>query len=149
MRIFRYFPRLRPRLSANAIERARRVFCLTGTTTCLLAIFISTGGHLAVLQSIAYTRMLVEFAQQDSWCTAVKKTFDDRYACSLCPKIRNSFNSEQKTPQTLSEVHQPEFLPGSDTLIYFTPVVVAEVAFVCSRRVDFSNAPPRPPPRVA
>ena len=149
MRIFGHFPRLRARPSAAATQRAQRVFHLTGTTTCLLAIFISTGGHLAVLQSIAYTRMLVEFAQQDSWCAAVKKTFDDRYACSLCPKIRDSFNSEQKTPQSLSEVHQSEFLPGSDTLIYFTPVVVAEVAFVSLREVEFPNAPPRPPPKVA
>jgi hypothetical protein len=116
--------------------------------SCLLAIFISAGGHWAVLQSIAYTRMLVEFAEQDSWCTAVKKTFDERYACPLCPKIRDGFNKEQKIPSSLSEVHQPEFLPESNTLIFLPPVVIADVASVSSRPIDFPNAPPKPPPRA-
>lgn len=102
-----------------------------------------------MLQSFAYTRMLLEFAEQDTLCTAVKKAFDERYACSLCPKIRNGFNSEQKLPSSLSEVQQPEFLLQSSTLIFFDPVVVADVAFLSSRHTDFSNAPPKPPPRVA
>jgi hypothetical protein len=116
---------------------------------CLLGIFTSAGGHWAVLQSVAYTRMLIEFAEQDSWCTAVKKAFDERYACSLCPKIRDGFNKEQKIPSGLSEMHQPEFLPQSNFLVFFRPVIVRNVASVSSQHTDFSNAPPKPPPRVA
>ena len=37
-----------------------------------------------MLQSAAYTGMLIEFAQKESFCAAVQKTFDDRYACPLC-----------------------------------------------------------------
>jgi hypothetical protein len=122
---------------------------LAGAMFCLLAIFISAGGHWAVLQSFAYTRMLIEFAEQDSLCMAVKKAFDERYACSLCPKIRDGLNSEHKMPSRLSEVQQPEFLLQSSALIFFAPGLVAEVAFVSSRHIDFSNAPPKPPPRVA
>lgn len=149
MRISGHLSRLTASLYASAARRGKRVLHLTGAMTCLLAIFISAGGHWAVLQSIAYTRMLVEFVEQDSLGTAVKKTFDERYACSLCPKIRDGFNNEHKTRPSLSEVDQPEFLLQSSALIFFTPVVVADVAFVPSRHIDFSNAPPKPPPRVA
>lgn len=138
-----------PSLYARGARRGRRLLYLTGATSCLLAIFISAGGHWAMLQSIAYTRMLFEFAEQDSLGAAVKKTFDERYACSLCPKIRDGFNSDHKKPLTLSEVQQPEFLLQFNALIFFIPVVVAHVAFVPSRHVDFPNAPPKPPPRVA
>ncbi len=138
-----------PRFAGRLVLLGKRWLRLTGATTCLLTIFISAGGHWAMLQSFAYTRMLLEFAEQDTLCTAVKKAFDERYACSLCPKIRNGFNSEQKLPSSLSEVQQPEFLLQSSTLIFFDPVVVADVAFLSSRHTDFSNAPPKPPPRVA
>gem|GEM_PF-1215542 len=147
MRIF-----LSPRtayLCRYAARRGRRAVRLVAASSCLLAIFIASGGHWAVLQSIAYTRMLVEFAQQDSLCTAVKKAFDDRYACSLCPKIRDGCESERKAPSKLGETQQPEFLVECGVYICFMPSVVADVAFVSSRQIDFSNGPPKPPPRVA
>lgn len=149
MRISRHLSRLTARLYARAIRRGKRALYLTGLTACLLAIFISAGGHWALLQSFAYTRMLIEFAEQDSLCTAVKKTFDERYACPLCPKIRDGFNKEQKIPASLSDVHPPEFLLQPNALISFTPVIVADLASVSSQHIDFSNAPPKPPPRVA
>jgi hypothetical protein len=149
MRISRHLSRLTTHLYTRGARRGKRLLHLTGTTSCLLAIFISAGGHWAMLQSIAYTRMLLEFAEQDSLGTAVKKTFDERYACSLCPKIRDGFNHDHKKPLTLSEVQQPEFLPQSNALISFIRVVVANLAFVPSRHIDFPNAPPKPPPRVA
>ena len=86
MRIRRYLPLSSSRLQARAARRGKRMLHLTGTISCLLAIFISAGAHWAVLQSFAYTKMLVEFAERDSWGTAVKKAFDERYACSLCPE---------------------------------------------------------------
>jgi hypothetical protein len=149
MRAFGYSLRVPARLCGRAVPRRKGMLRLTGTISCLLAIFISAGAHWAVLQSFAYTKMLVEFAERDSLGTAVKKAFDERYACSLCPRIRDGFNKEQKTPSTVSEVYQLEFVLDSNHPIFFTPVVFGEVAFDPSRPVDFSNAPPKPPPRVA
>jgi hypothetical protein len=149
MRISRHLSRLTARLYNCAARRGKRRLHFTGTTSCLLAIFISAGGHWAMLQSIAYTRMLLEFAEQDSLGTAVKKTFGERYACSLCPKIRDGFNNDHKKPLSLSEVQQPEFLAQSNPPIVFIPVVVAHVAFLPSRHIVFPNAPPKPPPRAA
>lgn len=149
MRICRYLSRLPLRLRTCPVRRGKRILHLTGTISCLLAILISAGAHWAVLQSFAYTKMLVEFAEQESWGTAVKKAFDERYACSLCPRIRDGFNNEQKTPSTVNQVHQLEFLLDSNHPIFLPPVVFADVGSDSARPVDFSSAPPKPPPRVA
>jgi hypothetical protein len=130
-------------------DRGKRRLHLFGAIACLLAIFLSAGGHWALLQSFAYTRMLLEFSQQDSWCTAMQKTFDERYACPLCPKIRDGYNKQHNTPMSLEGVHQPEFLVQSKGLVFFTPDLGTEIAFVLPRHIDFLKAPPKPPPRVA
>jgi hypothetical protein len=119
-----------------------------GTVACLFAIFFSAGGHWAVLQSIAYSRMLVQFAQEDSWCTAVEKTFDSRYACPLCPKIRDGYNKERKAPPTVSGGHLPEFVAQSGFFFCFAPAAVTDVPFLPPLHADFYTVPPKPPPRV-
>src|SRR5436309_364959 len=123
LRVCRYLSQLPSRLHTRSARRSKRLLHLAGTISCLLAILISAGAHWAALQSFAYTKMLVQFAEQESWGTAVKKAFDERYACSLCPRIRDGFNKEQKEPSTLTEVDQPDFLLDSNESIFFTPVV--------------------------
>jgi hypothetical protein len=149
MRVSRHLSRLSARPDVAAVQRGRRLIQLTGATACLVALFISAGAHWVALQSFAYTRMLVEFAQEDSLCTAVKKTFDDRYACPLCPKIRDGCNQERKVPQTLNGDRLPEFLLESGEFIFLTRTVAANVPFVSSGYIQFSNTPPKPPPRAA
>ncbi len=137
-----------PHARGTLAGRARRAFRVTGAVACLLAIFFSAGGHWAVLQSIAYSRMLVRFAQEDSWCRAVKKTFDERYACPLCPKIRDGYNNERKVPRTVSVERLPEFIVQAATYFFFLPATVADLLSVPSLHNDFFTVPPKPPPRV-
>ena len=129
-------------------SRARRAFRITGATACMLAIFFLAGGHWAILQSLAYTRMLIEFSQQDSWSVALKKTFDERYACPLCPKIRAGYNSERKVPRTLSGERLPEFVAQTVTYFFFFPAAVSDFPLVPSLHNDFFAVPKKPPPRV-
>ncbi len=102
-----------------------------------------------MLQSVAYTRMVAEFAHEGPLSTAVKKAFDDRYACSLCPKIRRGSDNERKAPLKFGEVQQLEFLAASDAFIYLKASVGEQIIFVPARQMDFSNGPPKPPPRAA
>jgi hypothetical protein len=132
----------------RAARRGRRGLRLAGAIASLLAIFLSAGGHWAVLQSLAYTRMLVEFAQEDSWSVAVKKTFDERYACPLCPKIRDGYNSERKVPRTLSGERLPEFVAPTATHFFSLPATIADFPLISSLHNDFFTVPPKPPPRV-
>lgn len=120
----------------------------TGAVTCLLAIFLSAGGHWVFLQSVAYTGMLLEFAQKESFCAAVQKTFDDRYACPLCPKIRDGYNQQRKAPpSTCGSDRLPEFIAQSGDLLIFVPITLSEMIVLQPQHTNFSTAPPTPPPR--
>ncbi|HEY3661761.1 MAG TPA: hypothetical protein VGL24_01255 [Chthoniobacterales bacterium] len=119
-----------------------------GAILCALAIFLSSGSHWAVLQSVAYTRMVVQFAQKDPLCTAVRKAFDGQHSCSLCPKIRDGYNKQRKVPQTVNVDRLPEFVALADDALLFTLTRGVEVSIVGAAYTNFSPAPPTPPPRV-
>ncbi len=133
---------------ASARHKTLEALRNVGAAVCLLTLFLSAGGHWAVLQSIAYTGMLIEFAQKDSLGIAVQKTFDDRFACGLCPKIRAGYTKERQAPPAVSgSEHLPEFTVQTVDPLFFVPTKVAEIPFVPRPQIDFSNAPPTPPPR--
>ena len=52
-----------------------------------VALFLSVGGHLAVLQGFAWTTMVRDFARQDSIGTALEKTLSGEHPCGLCKEI--------------------------------------------------------------
>ena len=70
----------------------------------VLALVVSIGGHWALLQSVAWTQMLVERTQQASFGEAVKTTFDGAHPCALCKRIADGKKREQQPSQTLSKV---------------------------------------------
>jgi len=129
----------------------KRALRITGAAACLLAVFLSIGGHWAVLQSVAWARMLTDFAQTDSWGTALTKTFDDRHPCAMCLKIREGRAHEQKPPPILKWEELPEFVVQPNASLWSVPVTAARVAvpFVPTLHADFSLPPPKPPPRLA
>ena len=51
-------------------------------------LFCSLGGHLAILQTIAWTKMAIHFSQTGSLGSSLQKTFDGRHLCPLCLKIK-------------------------------------------------------------
>ncbi len=150
MRISRRWPRLSagPYTIQVWPDNGRNTFRALGAAVCVLAIFLSSGGHWAVLQSVAYTRMLVEFAQMDPLGTAVSKAFDGKHSCSLCPKIRDGYNKQRKTPGTVTGERLPEFVGQSSGVLLFTLARGLDIPFVRSACTNFSTAPPKPPPRV-
>ena len=58
-------------------------------------LFVSLGGHLALLQTVAWGNMLVRFSRTESFAEAAKKTFDGKHPCPLCKlvKIRSARRS--------------------------------------------------------
>ncbi len=136
---------MRPSLA----REAQRIFQLSGAASCLLAIFLAAGGHWAFLQSVAYTRMVVQFAQEDSLGTAVRKAFDSQHSCSLCPRIRDGYNKERKVPPSIEVDRLPEFIgdQGSGSL-FFAVTTGIDLPFLSSTYDNFAHTPPKPPPRV-
>lgn len=67
------------------------------------ALLFSIGGHWVVLQSAAWTGMLVKFALQESVASALTKTFDGQHPCSLCKVVEHGTKSPAKAPQRRSD----------------------------------------------
>ena len=89
----------------------------------VLALLASIGGHWALLQSVAWTRMIIERAQTESFAAAVQTTLDGEHPCNLCKRITEGKQNER----------QPQKSP-----------LTAKVDLVCERRI-IAIAPPSQP----
>jgi hypothetical protein len=75
------------------------------------AIFLSVGGHLAVLQGIAWTTMFQDFARMDSLSTAIEKTFSGKHPCRLCKEITKASSTPQENKDSqIPRVKLSEFI---------------------------------------
>src|SRR5450755_1043075 len=53
--------------------------------------------HWIVLQSVAWTSMVVKYSQRSSLYQAVEKTLDGNHPCSLCHAVQKGKSSEKKS----------------------------------------------------
>ena len=75
-------------------------------------LLVSMGGHLALLQTIAWSRMLVDFSSTQSITEAVGNTFDGAHPCALCKVVKQTKKSEEKeSPLLKSELKWNVTLP--------------------------------------
>jgi len=115
-----------------------------------MVLVLSLGLHWAVLQTVAWTGMIVSYSRGASLREAVSKTFDGQHPCCLCKAIQKGRADEQKQGQG-------QVKPGSKLelgLLWQAPVfdfacpsepVPAHDAHAPARR----DAPPKPRPRAA
>jgi hypothetical protein len=110
------------------------------------------GGHWFVLQSVAWTRMIVAFSQRDSWGTAIVKTFDGKHACALCLKIRAGRQQEEQQRKETLLIKTEKMM---DVMVTIRQVSVSPASvdacdalpFVPHFQTGFLDPPPTPPPR--
>ena len=53
----------------------------------IVALVSSIGLHWVLLQSVAWTSMVVSYAQTGTFREALAKTFDGKHPCPLCKEI--------------------------------------------------------------
>ena len=112
------------------------------------------GGHWLVLQTVAWSRMVVVFAAKDSLKDALVKTFDGKHPCWMCLQIQDGRAAERhhekeavvtllmKSSDILAEQH-PSIIP-------VPPAKPAQATpYVPCWRADFIQSPPTPPPKAA
>jgi hypothetical protein len=118
-----------------------------GNYLLILALLGATGGHWAVLQAIAWSGMLVENFQTDSWRSAVAKTFDGKHPCQMCNQIEAGKKTEKKSP--LVELDkQLKFFCEKQSFQLAAP---ARFETTDSGERNYRShllRPPKPPPRV-
>ena len=114
----------------------------------ILALLASIGGHWALLQSVAWTRMLIERTHADSFATAVQTTLDGEHPCDMCKRITEGKQSEQQPEK--SQVKVKMDLLCERRLIAIAPPS-APMIFQSGPTEGTPRAerPPVPPPRAA
>ena len=129
-----------------------RLFKIAGVTACLVAVLTMAGGHWLALQSVAWARMIANYARQDSLVVAVQKTFDGEHPCPMCLKIRTGRQQEERDQQQMPWVKtekatelfyetRPAVVPLPPSDAHDLPAPVP--AFYCG----FIDSPLTPPPR--
>lgn len=114
----------------------------------VLLLVLSLGLHWAFLQTVAWTGMLVTYAQQGTLTEAVSKTFDGEHPCKMCQFVEQGRAQERQQDQQAAK-------PGlklEPSLVWREAVVLPAVphgwvtgddAFSPTR----SDQPPKPRPR--
>ena len=115
----------------------------------VLALFLVTGGHLALLQGVAWTTMVHDYSRTASLTQAVEQTLDGRHPCPLCKKIAKARAAEEKSPTSLKVDKKAEVFvsqSGSEVpLPICRPLVYEPAPFVSMP--ERCDAPPVPVPR--
>lgn len=132
----------------NAIHDARR---LLGCIVMTAALFLSAGGHLALLQGVAWATMIRDYSRTGSVTAAVEKTFDGKHPCAMCKKIAAQRSHDEKTPATVKAEKKAEVFIALGAAIVPLPIVHSFTypphPFV--NLPEHPSAPPVPVPIVA
>lgn len=122
------------------------VFARIGNLLLIVSLLAATGGHWAVLQSVAWTTMLAANLTTDSLGEAVSKTFDGAHPCELCHTVSAGKKSEKQSEFT-APIKKFEYVNETPRFVFAAPtdftLLVARIEFPDSLR----SAPPVPPPR--
>jgi hypothetical protein len=116
----------------------------------VLVLVLSLGLHWAVLQTIAWTGMIISYSRDASFSEAVSKTFDGEHPCPMCKVIKKA-RAEEKQQE------QQQVKPGSklDLGLVWQPVTFN---FACKQEqipspdfhaLSWREQPPKPRPRIA
>lgn len=118
----------------------------SGQGLMLAVLLAASGGHWMILQSLAWTRMLVCYSQSENIVSAVAKTFDGQHPCSLCKKIEQAKNTEP-SPEVLQLEVKASFLIPSRISVVRASGVSWEVEVPWKRLESRFEEPSAPPPR--
>jgi hypothetical protein len=108
---------------------------------------LSLGLHWAVLQSVAWTSMLVERSQTTSFRTALQTTFDGQHPCKLCQVVRAGKSAEKQSEALVKLAKLDSSLPEPANLLPAHPRRVTPTSSPVLRAKSREDAPPLPPPR--
>ena len=114
----------------------------------VIALSFSIGLHWMLVQSVAWTSMLVTYSQTGTIVEAFKKTFDGKHPCQICRFVTEGQHQEKaERSMDLTKHADPWAAPLGASMIH-PPAMHPEAEFAAP--VDLlSTPPPFPPPRFA
>ena len=111
-------------------------------------LFVAIGGHWAVLQTVAWATMIVDYSKTAPLTEAVQKTFDGQHPCNICKGIQKSQQSEKKR-NALELAKKIELFDQQIANRVFPPEVSSLLTISDNYSEARSRAPTAPPPRAA
>ena len=119
-----------------------------GHVLLIVAFLAATGGHWAVLQTVAWTNMLADNLQTASITEALAKTFDGKHPCNMCKEISAAKKTEKRSDLP-NQGKKLEFTSERPAFVFSSPVEFYLLTTLTESVVSWSEAPPTPPPLVA
>ena len=112
----------------------------------VLTLTLSLGAHWAILQTVAWTGMIVSYSRDATFTEALSKTFDGRHPCKLCKFVKEGQQSEKKLDLPKVE-GKKEFCFDSNISVPFPPSAFTLVLAPADSGLSRTETPPVPPPR--
>lgn len=128
-------------------DYARFVFVRLGHIFLIVALLGATGGHWAVLQTIAWADMLRTNLQSETVGTAITKTFDGQNPCKMCKQISAGKTAEKQSDLPL-QIKKLEFVSQRPAWLILAPQDFQLLPESACIYWSISQQPPVPPPRV-
>jgi hypothetical protein len=114
----------------------------------VVVLVLSLGLHWALLQTVAWTGMMVNYSRHASFTEAVSKTFDGKHPCCLCKAIQKGRAGEknQERVKPVSKLDLGPIWQGAqfDFRCAHEPIFSTDAAAAAG-----NNEPPKPRPRGA
>ena len=111
------------------------------------ALCSAIGLHWIVLQSFAWTSMLIEYSKGAPLCQAIAQTFDGAHPCSLCHVVATGKASEKKT-DVQSRVPRIDIICVARMIRLISPVALFDYTLRDFSVSEIEHSPPVPPPRA-
>jgi len=124
-----------------------------GHLLVLIALIEIAGGHWAVLQTVAWTGMAIDYSRSYGVASGLVRTFDGAHPCPLCLEVKQGRQDEQKqAPKEIDfKLAKIQLFSPHDSFAVTLPVPISRAAWfsVPFRFSARSAAPLTPPPRAA
>ncbi len=119
-----------------------------GRLVLIVALFCAVGGHWAVLRTVAWSGMIIDYSRGASLAVAVEKTFSGKYPCGMCHSIEKSARDEKRSGQIVV-LKKIDFFHETPRA-FVAPIVSGTVSpLVDAAPTERSRIPALPPPRRA
>jgi hypothetical protein len=129
-------------LSSSVCSRFQRI-------VVVCTIILGMGVHWSILQSVAWTGMVISYSQGTSFKEGLEKTFDGKHPCTLCKWVKAGQRSEQGRDRQELPLNLDLFVHSLPAQLIFG----RKVEESCPVFQDFyrwsKESPPIPPPMVA
>jgi hypothetical protein len=116
----------------------------------VLLLVLTLGLHWTLLQTVAWTGMLISYSRDASLSEAVSKTFDGKHPCKMCKVIKQA-RAEEKQQQKQEPKPDSKIKLALPEIAFslISPASESELPSVDQWATARSYEPPKPRPRAA